>query len=207
MRAEVNAWRPCLQLHQHRRLTRAQSHHCSDEERKRRKILARKVGGAVVGGGVDQQLKGWTESQQEGTCPCPCPRPVLKGFNQHVPPSVLAPPRLSCVDRIFVSVQKSRRSACETEEDASIRNNNSGALLLLLCLLLKWRKLGVYLRSDRFTELCQLTFFCLLLGSGASSPPTCPSSPTHPSTTGIHSPSAHEPLAWLLSWERLQLSR
>lgn len=34
----------CLQLHQHKRLTRAQSHHCSDEERKRRKILARKVG-------------------------------------------------------------------------------------------------------------------------------------------------------------------
>lgn len=34
----------CLQLHQHRRLTRAQSHHRSDEERKRRKILARKVG-------------------------------------------------------------------------------------------------------------------------------------------------------------------
>uniref|UniRef100_A0A3B3Z9T6 Uncharacterized protein n=1 Tax=Periophthalmus magnuspinnatus TaxID=409849 RepID=A0A3B3Z9T6_9GOBI len=31
------------QLHQHRRLTRAQSHHCSDEERKRRKLLARKV--------------------------------------------------------------------------------------------------------------------------------------------------------------------
>ncbi|XP_072296211.1 PX domain-containing protein kinase-like protein isoform X2 [Eucyclogobius newberryi] len=30
------------QLHQHRRLTRAQSHHCSDEERKRRKLLARK---------------------------------------------------------------------------------------------------------------------------------------------------------------------
>lgn len=29
-------------LHQHRRLTRAQSHHCSDEERKRRKLLARK---------------------------------------------------------------------------------------------------------------------------------------------------------------------
>lgn len=33
-----------LQLHQHKRLTRAQSHHCSDEERKKRKILARKVG-------------------------------------------------------------------------------------------------------------------------------------------------------------------
>lgn len=33
-----------LQLHQHRRLTRAQSHHGSEEEKKRRKILARKVG-------------------------------------------------------------------------------------------------------------------------------------------------------------------
>uniref|UniRef100_H2RZK6 PX domain containing serine/threonine kinase n=1 Tax=Takifugu rubripes TaxID=31033 RepID=H2RZK6_TAKRU len=33
---------PCLQIHQHRRLTRAQSHHGSDEERTRRKILARK---------------------------------------------------------------------------------------------------------------------------------------------------------------------
>lgn len=32
-----------LQLHQHRRLTRAQSHHCSEEEKKKRKILARKV--------------------------------------------------------------------------------------------------------------------------------------------------------------------
>uniref|UniRef100_A0A673AE09 PX domain containing serine/threonine kinase n=1 Tax=Sphaeramia orbicularis TaxID=375764 RepID=A0A673AE09_9TELE len=31
-----------LKLHQHRRLTRAQSHHGSEEERKRRKILARK---------------------------------------------------------------------------------------------------------------------------------------------------------------------
>uniref|UniRef100_A0A3Q3GNI4 PX domain containing serine/threonine kinase n=1 Tax=Labrus bergylta TaxID=56723 RepID=A0A3Q3GNI4_9LABR len=31
-------------LHQHRRLTRAQSHHGSEEEKKRRKILARKVG-------------------------------------------------------------------------------------------------------------------------------------------------------------------
>uniref|UniRef100_A0A3Q0RQH7 PX domain containing serine/threonine kinase n=1 Tax=Amphilophus citrinellus TaxID=61819 RepID=A0A3Q0RQH7_AMPCI len=31
-----------LKLHQHRRLTRAQSHHCSEEEKKRRKILARK---------------------------------------------------------------------------------------------------------------------------------------------------------------------
>lgn len=30
------------QIHQHRRLTRAQSHHGSEEERKRRKILARK---------------------------------------------------------------------------------------------------------------------------------------------------------------------
>uniref|UniRef100_A0A3P8NVJ0 PX domain containing serine/threonine kinase n=1 Tax=Astatotilapia calliptera TaxID=8154 RepID=A0A3P8NVJ0_ASTCA len=29
-------------LHQHRRLTRAQSHHCSEEEKKKRKILARK---------------------------------------------------------------------------------------------------------------------------------------------------------------------
>uniref|UniRef100_A0A8C9ZNG4 PX domain containing serine/threonine kinase n=1 Tax=Sander lucioperca TaxID=283035 RepID=A0A8C9ZNG4_SANLU len=34
-------------LHQHRRLTRAQSHHGSEEERKRRKILARKVGNRV----------------------------------------------------------------------------------------------------------------------------------------------------------------
>uniref|UniRef100_A0A3Q3AQD1 PX domain containing serine/threonine kinase n=1 Tax=Kryptolebias marmoratus TaxID=37003 RepID=A0A3Q3AQD1_KRYMA len=33
-------------LHQHRRLTRAQSHYGSEEERKRRKILARKVGSA-----------------------------------------------------------------------------------------------------------------------------------------------------------------
>lgn len=33
-----------LKLHQHRRLTRAQSHHGSEEERKKRKILARKVG-------------------------------------------------------------------------------------------------------------------------------------------------------------------
>ncbi len=32
-----------LKLHQHRRLTRAQSHHGSEEEKKRRKILARKV--------------------------------------------------------------------------------------------------------------------------------------------------------------------
>ncbi|OBS70001.1 hypothetical protein A6R68_01458 [Neotoma lepida] len=32
-----------LKIHQHRRLTRAQSHHGSEEERKRRKILARKV--------------------------------------------------------------------------------------------------------------------------------------------------------------------
>lgn len=39
-----NVGSPCLQIHQHRRLTRAQSHHGSDEERKRRKILARKVG-------------------------------------------------------------------------------------------------------------------------------------------------------------------
>lgn len=37
-----------LKLHQHRRLTRAQSHHGSEEERKRRKILARKVGGSRV---------------------------------------------------------------------------------------------------------------------------------------------------------------
>lgn len=33
-----------MKLHQHRRLTRAQSHHGSEEEKKRRKILARKVG-------------------------------------------------------------------------------------------------------------------------------------------------------------------
>lgn len=39
-------WVWVLQIYQHRRLTRAQSHHCSDEERKRRKILARKVGAA-----------------------------------------------------------------------------------------------------------------------------------------------------------------
>ena len=32
-----------LKIHQHRRLTRAQSHHGSEEERKKRKILARKV--------------------------------------------------------------------------------------------------------------------------------------------------------------------
>uniref|UniRef100_A0A3P9CJR6 PX domain containing serine/threonine kinase n=1 Tax=Maylandia zebra TaxID=106582 RepID=A0A3P9CJR6_9CICH len=31
-----------FKLHQHRRLTRAQSHHCSEEEKKKRKILARK---------------------------------------------------------------------------------------------------------------------------------------------------------------------
>lgn len=32
-----------LKIHQHRRLTRAQSHHGSEEEKKKRKILARKV--------------------------------------------------------------------------------------------------------------------------------------------------------------------
>lgn len=40
----------CLQLHQHKRLARAQSHHCSEEERKRRKMLARKVGRFHPGG-------------------------------------------------------------------------------------------------------------------------------------------------------------
>lgn len=82
----------CLQLHQHKRLTRAQSHHCSDEERKRRKILARKVG--------------HIRFIQEGT---------VTWFGEAVTES-------------FVFVQKSRRSACETEEDVSIRNNNSGTL-------------------------------------------------------------------------------
>lgn len=81
-----------MQLHQHKRLTRAQSHHCSDEERKRRKILARKVGGIHF--------------IQEGT---------ITWFSD-----VLTEP--------LVLLQKSRRSACETEEDASIRNNNSGTL-------------------------------------------------------------------------------
>ncbi len=33
----------CFQIHQHKRLTRAQSHHGSEEEKRKRKILARKV--------------------------------------------------------------------------------------------------------------------------------------------------------------------
>lgn len=36
-----------MKLHQHRRLTRAQSHHGSEEEKKRRKMMARKVGDSL----------------------------------------------------------------------------------------------------------------------------------------------------------------
>lgn len=38
--------------------------------------------------------------------------------------------------------------------------------------------------SNRVNLLMVFDHFCLLSGSGASSPPTCPSSPTPPSTTG-----------------------
>uniref|UniRef100_A0A665VL20 PX domain containing serine/threonine kinase n=1 Tax=Echeneis naucrates TaxID=173247 RepID=A0A665VL20_ECHNA len=46
-------------LHQHRRLTRAQSHHGSEEEKKRRKILARKVGSRV-----DKRVNGSSSMSQ-----------------------------------------------------------------------------------------------------------------------------------------------
>uniref|UniRef100_A0A7N6AE39 Protein kinase domain-containing protein n=1 Tax=Anabas testudineus TaxID=64144 RepID=A0A7N6AE39_ANATE len=79
-------------IHQHKRLTRAQSHHGSEEEKKRRKILARKV-------------------------------------------------------------------------------HNTETLFKLVTLLTITLHVNL--------------FFCLSSGSGASSPPTCPSSPTPPSTTGM----------------------
>uniref|UniRef100_A0A8C2C2G2 PX domain-containing protein kinase-like protein n=1 Tax=Cyprinus carpio TaxID=7962 RepID=A0A8C2C2G2_CYPCA len=84
-------------IHQHKRLTRAQSHHGSEEEKRKRKILARK---------------------------------------------------------------KSRQSTYENEEDLSFWNS-----------------------------------ICLLAGSGASSPPTCPSSPTPLPGSGASPPPLPPPAA------------
>uniref|UniRef100_A0A3B4YAP9 PX domain containing serine/threonine kinase n=1 Tax=Seriola lalandi dorsalis TaxID=1841481 RepID=A0A3B4YAP9_SERLL len=53
-------------LHQHRRLTRAQSHHGSEEEKKRRKILARKVGSRVPHTTIRRNLT-TSEHQHEQT--------------------------------------------------------------------------------------------------------------------------------------------
>lgn len=43
---------------------------------------------------------------------------------------------------------------------------------------------GCYANMLPLTKMINFSFSCLLSGSGASSPPTCPSSPTPPSTTG-----------------------
>ena len=56
-----------LKLHQHRRLTRAQSHHGSEEERKRRKILARKASNSLPHTTIQINLV-TSEYQYEQTC-------------------------------------------------------------------------------------------------------------------------------------------
>uniref|UniRef100_A0A674N2I8 PX domain containing serine/threonine kinase n=1 Tax=Takifugu rubripes TaxID=31033 RepID=A0A674N2I8_TAKRU len=72
---------PCLQIHQHRRLTRAQSHHGSDEERTRRKILARKLSVSPVGARSD-----------------PPPAPLVDASSSCPPPPPPPPPPLASPD-------------------------------------------------------------------------------------------------------------
>uniref|UniRef100_A0AAR2IMV6 PX domain-containing protein kinase-like protein n=1 Tax=Pygocentrus nattereri TaxID=42514 RepID=A0AAR2IMV6_PYGNA len=69
-------------IHQHRRLTRAQSHHGSEEEKKRRKILARKVDKMVA-------------EHSPPTCPSsptPPPAPGAKPVTPLPPPPPPPPP-------------------------------------------------------------------------------------------------------------------
>uniref|UniRef100_A0A2K5E5U8 PX domain-containing protein kinase-like protein n=1 Tax=Aotus nancymaae TaxID=37293 RepID=A0A2K5E5U8_AOTNA len=93
------------QIHQHRRLTRAQSHHGSEEERKKRKILARKVSMVVslcfisAGSGASSPLtspSSPTPPSTSGISALPPPPPPLPPPAAPLPPaSTEVPAQLS----------------------------------------------------------------------------------------------------------------
>ncbi|CAF96010.1 unnamed protein product, partial [Tetraodon nigroviridis] len=96
------------------RLTRAQSHHCSDEERKRRKILARKVAPLAPSRKPPAPASGsGSGASSPPTCPSsptpssttgaqsdPPPAPPLDAFSSCPPPPPPPPPPLSSPDGV-----------------------------------------------------------------------------------------------------------
>uniref|UniRef100_A0AAQ5Z0N8 PX domain-containing protein kinase-like protein n=1 Tax=Amphiprion ocellaris TaxID=80972 RepID=A0AAQ5Z0N8_AMPOC len=77
-------------LHQHRRLTRAQSHHGSEEERKRRKILARKVSRNKIHNKLTSTTTAGNISPP--TCPSSPTPPSTTGSHAAPPPPPPPPP-------------------------------------------------------------------------------------------------------------------
>ncbi|KAF4024020.1 hypothetical protein G4228_015966 [Cervus hanglu yarkandensis] len=73
------------QIHQHRRLTRAQSHHGSEEERKKRKILARKKSKRSAVENSEEHSAKYSNSNNSGMSTLPPPPPPP-------PPPAAAPP-------------------------------------------------------------------------------------------------------------------
>uniref|UniRef100_A0A672KY25 PX domain-containing protein kinase-like protein n=1 Tax=Sinocyclocheilus grahami TaxID=75366 RepID=A0A672KY25_SINGR len=95
-------------IHQHKRLTRAQSHHGSEEEKRKRKILARKVHGKHYQKNHIYCLLAGSGASSPPTCPSsptplpgsagaplapplPPPAPPPPPGNEAVPPSLLPP--------------------------------------------------------------------------------------------------------------------
>uniref|UniRef100_A0A8C3D2V3 PX domain-containing protein kinase-like protein n=1 Tax=Corvus moneduloides TaxID=1196302 RepID=A0A8C3D2V3_CORMO len=97
-------------IHQHRRLTRAQSHHGSEEEKKKRKILARKV----TGSGASSPL----------TSPS-SPTPPSTAGASSIPP---APPLPPAAPAPSTEVPTSRPDASRGALLSSIQNFQKGTL-------------------------------------------------------------------------------
>ncbi|XP_025230262.1 PX domain-containing protein kinase-like protein isoform X15 [Theropithecus gelada] len=84
------------QIHQHRRLTRAQSHHGSEEERKKRKILARKKSKRSALENSEEHSAKYNNSNNSGISALPPPPPPPPPPAAPLPPaSTEAPAQLS----------------------------------------------------------------------------------------------------------------
>ncbi|XP_055128848.1 PX domain-containing protein kinase-like protein isoform X17 [Symphalangus syndactylus] len=84
------------QIHQHRRLTRAQSHHGSEEERKKRKILARKKSKRSALENSEEHSAKYSNSNNSGISALPPPPPPPPPPAAPLPPaSTETPAQLS----------------------------------------------------------------------------------------------------------------
>ncbi|XP_053144215.1 PX domain-containing protein kinase-like protein isoform X4 [Hemicordylus capensis] len=125
------------QIHQHRRLTRAQSHHGSEEEKKKRKILARKKSKRSAFESGEEQTMKYSNSNNSGsgassplTSPSSPVPPSTAGASTipSPPPPPAAPPPPPNLD---VPMQPDPRPVNSTSRGAllsSIQNFRKGAL-------------------------------------------------------------------------------
>ncbi|XP_059735826.1 PX domain-containing protein kinase-like protein isoform X2 [Bos indicus] len=104
------------QIHQHRRLTRAQSHHGSEEERKRRKILARKKSKRSAVENNEEHSAKYSNSNNSGsgassplTSPSSPTPPSTAGphrwYRHATVPMGSAPPMLGKMEKLYTQKQ------------------------------------------------------------------------------------------------------